>query len=250
MLLQYRGAAFGGLVTQIFFGLVIVMTYEAFYRSSGKMQPMSIAEVRSYIWLGQAMLAMLPWNVESEMRVMIRNGAVAYDLLRPVSLYGLWFARTLAFRTAPTLLRAVPLYLIALAFFGLRLPASPAAAAAWALATFGALLLGCAVTTLLTITLLWTISGEGINFLVYALVILLSGMNIPIPLLPDWLRPIVEFLPFRGLIDTPFRLYLGNLPARAVFQGLLHQVAWAAGLVGAGLALMRIGLRRIAIQGG
>ena len=34
VLLQYRAAAIAGLGTQIFFGLVLVMIYEAFYRSS------------------------------------------------------------------------------------------------------------------------------------------------------------------------------------------------------------------------
>ena len=31
MLLQYRAAALAGLWTQIFFGLVLIMIYEAFY---------------------------------------------------------------------------------------------------------------------------------------------------------------------------------------------------------------------------
>ena len=34
MLLQYRAAAIAGLWTQIFFGLILIMIYEAFYRSS------------------------------------------------------------------------------------------------------------------------------------------------------------------------------------------------------------------------
>ena len=33
-LLQYRAAAFAGLCTQLFFGFVMVMVYEAFYRST------------------------------------------------------------------------------------------------------------------------------------------------------------------------------------------------------------------------
>ena len=63
---------------------------------------MAFAQVASYVWLGQALLAMLPWNVDAEIRAMIRSGAVAYELCRPIDLYGLWFARALAQRTAPT----------------------------------------------------------------------------------------------------------------------------------------------------
>jgi ABC-2 type transport system permease protein len=238
------------MITQVFFGLIITMVYEAFYRSTSAPQPMSFPQVRSYVWLGQSFLAMLPWNVEGEQRVMIRTGAVAYELLRPIRLYSLWFARCLAWRTAPTVLRSVPIFVIALAFFGLSLPPSPEAAAAWMLAMAGALLLGCALTTLLTILLMWTVSGEGINVLVFALVTILSGMNVPIPLFPALIRPVVELLPFRGLVDTPFRLYVGFASPRELPGLLIHQLAWSAALVGLGQILMRRGLKRLAIHGG
>ena len=54
MLLQYRAAALAGLWTQIFFGLVLLMIYEAFYRSTMLRQPMTFAEIVTYVWLGQA----------------------------------------------------------------------------------------------------------------------------------------------------------------------------------------------------
>jgi len=249
-LLQYRGAAIGGIVTQIFFGLLQTMVYSAFYRSSTLAQPMSMEQVRSYIWLGQAFLALIPWNVEGEQRSMIRSGAVAYELLRPVHLYTLWFSRSLAWRSAPTLMRSVPILVLAFAFFGLGLPASPLFGLAWALAMLGALLLSASITTLLTIILMWTVSGEGINVLVYALVILFSGLNIPVPLFPDWIRPVVEILPFRGLMDTPYRLYVGYGQPGDILGLLAHQLAWAALLILAGQLLLRRGLRRLSILGG
>src|SRR5262249_28030406 len=64
MLLQYRAAALGGLFTQIVFGLILIMIYEAFYRSStAAVQPMAFGQVASYVWLGQALLMLLPGNV-------------------------------------------------------------------------------------------------------------------------------------------------------------------------------------------
>ena len=44
-LLQYRSAAIAGLVTQIFWGLIRVMIFEAFYRSTTTEQPMTLNEV-------------------------------------------------------------------------------------------------------------------------------------------------------------------------------------------------------------
>ena len=103
-LLQYRAAAVAGMGTQLFWGLIRVMIFEAFYRSSVSAQPMEIDEVTTYVWLGQAFLALLPWNLDLNLRNQIRTGGVGYELIRPVDLYAYWFSRSLAWRTAPTLL--------------------------------------------------------------------------------------------------------------------------------------------------
>ena len=59
-LLQYRAAALAGLGTQVFWGLIRVMIFGAFYRSTTAPQPMTYPEVVTYVWLGQAFIRMLP----------------------------------------------------------------------------------------------------------------------------------------------------------------------------------------------
>ena len=250
MLLQYRAAAVAGFGTQLFWGLIRVMIFSAFYASTTASQPMSRTEVITYVWLGQAMLAMLPWSADREIRDMIRSGKVAYELLRPVDLYYTWFSRAVAMRVAPTVLRAVPMFVVAGLFFGLRPPPSAASGLSWVAATIGALLLGCAITNLVSISMLWTISGEGVSALLPVCVWVLSGMIIPIPLLPDWAQSVLNFLPFRGLIDTPFRLYMGHIPQAQLPLVLAHQAAWTIALVALGRWILARGTHRLVVQGG
>jgi len=257
MLLQYRAAALAGLWTQIFFGFVLIMVYEAFYRSTDAPQPLAFSQVASYVWLGQALLATLPWNADPEVRAMVRSGAVAYELCRPVDLYGLWFSRALAHRTAPTLLRAVPMVVFAmvvLPWIGLpewRLsPPSPAAGLAFALALCAALALSCAISTLVHISLLWTVAGEGIVMLLTAVVSLFSGLLIPLPLFPDAMYAVVAWLPFAGLADLPYRVYTGSVPPSELGLVLARQLGWTIALVALGRWLLARGIRRLVVQGG
>ena len=249
-LLQYRAAALAGLGTQLFWGLIRVMIFEAFYSANVNAQPMELSQVVTYVWLGQAFLVMLPWNVHRDVQALIRSGGVSYELLRPLDLYTAWYSRALAFRSAPTLLRAAPLLTVAGLFLGMEAPASWSAAVAFAVAMAGALLLSCAITTLLTISLMWTVSGQGVTQLMTAAVTVFSGNIVPLPFFPDWAQPVLSFMPFRGLADAPYRLYLGHIPPGDLPSHLAHQLAWVIALVLLGRWALSRGLRRMVIQGG
>ncbi|MBI3911829.1 MAG: ABC-2 family transporter protein [Armatimonadetes bacterium] len=250
VLLQYRAAAAAGFGTQLFWGLIRVMVFDAFYRSSGAPQPMSYPQVVTYVWISQALFALLPLGPDADVRAMVRTGTVAYELLRPLDLYALWYSRALAQRTATAGMRAVPMFLVAGCFLGLQPPPTWTCAAAWAVTTAGAVLLVCAVSTLATISVLWTISGEGISRMLPILAFLFSGIMLPIPLFPDWAQPLLNFLPFRGILDTPLRLYIGHLPPGQVFGLLAHQLAWTAAFVALGRWVLARGARRLTVQGG
>ena len=257
MLLQYRAAALAGLGTQVFFGLVLIMVYEAFYRSARVVPPIAFGQIVSYVWLGQALFAMLPWNTDREWRSMVRSGAIVYELCRPVDLYGFAFARELARRTAPTLLRAVPMVVFAtlvLPAIGLpewRLGAPEPAAAIGFVASFACtLVLACTIGVLVNITVIWTLEGAGITTLLTASVTLFSGMLIPLPLFPDWAQRALAWSPFAGLVDLPFRIYSGHIAGGDVALALARQVGWTLALVAFGRWLLGRGLRRVVVQGG
>jgi ABC-2 type transport system permease protein len=249
-LLQYRAAAVAGFGTQLFWGLIRVMIFGAFYASGTGPQPMSLPQVITYVWLGQAMLLLLPWNVDAEVRAAIRTGTVAYELLRPADLYGRWYCRALAARTAPVLLRAVPMFVVAGLWLGLQAPPSFVAGAAWAAATLAAVLLSAALSVLVSISLFWTLSGEGISRVIPSLTYVLGGLVLPLPLFPDWAQAALRFLPFSGMIDVPFRLYMGHLPPDSVFGALGHQLGWTAVLVLVGRWLLARAAGRVVVQGG
>jgi ABC-2 type transport system permease protein len=249
-LLQYRAAAFAGFFTQLFWGLIRMMIFEAFYRSTTAPQPLTYPQIVTYVWLGQALLGLLPWNTDPDVRAMIRDGAVVYEMLRPLDLYVLWYSRAMAQRTAPTVLRALPMFVVAGLFFGLQAPPSPASGLAWIVVMAGTLLLNCAWATLITISLLWTVSGEGISRAAPPLVYMLSGMLVPLAFFPGWAQGLLRFLPFRDMVDVPFRVYMGDIPPTQLGSILLHEMAWTVGLVLLGRGLLARGTRRLVVQGG
>jgi ABC-2 type transport system permease protein len=249
-LLQYRAAAFAGVATQIFWGFIRMMIFQGFYASTSHAIPMSVHETITYIWLGQAFFLMVPWNPDREMAGVIRTGNVAYEIIRPLDFYWHWFAKTMAFRTAPVLIRSIPLIIIAIPFLGMGVPPHVLSLGAFLISLAFAVVLSSAFTLLTTITLFWTISGEGIHRLVPSIILIFSGIIIPLPLFPGWFQFINMILPFRGIIDSPFRLYIGHIPYTGLPAVCAHQLIWIIILIIAGRFLVSRGLKRVVIQGG
>ena len=106
MELQYRSAVVGGIVCQVFFGLILVALYRALY--AGRPQAMPISSVTTYVWLQQAFFRML-LAADADLLDKIRTGGIAYDLCRPVQMYGYYYARIMAQKLLGSLMRAAPM---------------------------------------------------------------------------------------------------------------------------------------------
>jgi ABC-2 type transport system permease protein len=258
LMLQYRTAAWAGFFTQAFFGFVIVMRYVGFFSSSVREQPMSLQETVSYIWLGQAMFTLLPFSLDAEFAERIRSGNIVYELTRPVTMYPFWFVRQTANRIVPFLLRGIPLFFFAAAVLplvgldgiALRLPGFNADLFLFIGSLLLAVFLSSSFSMIMNLSLFWTISGEGVVYIAPAFLMLLSGIIIPVPFFPEWIKPVINLLPFRGLIDIPIQIYLGQIDGQGIITHLLLQLSWIGLLLLAGHIILKKALKRVVIQGG
>jgi len=252
--LQYRVAAVAGIVTQFFWGGMNILVYRAFYETDAEAFPISFQATSTYIWLQQAFLALFAaWMIENEIFDNIVNGNVAYEMCRPVSIYNMWFSRSMANRLSRVLLRCVPILLFA-AFlpipFGISKPAS-IEHFFWFLIT---LLLGFGVTVAFFVLIygltFFTISPNGLRILITSVVEFLAGAIIPLPFFPDKVRMVLELLPFASMQNVPFRIYSGSMSEEEMLKGIILQVIWLFVLVIFGKILLAFAEKKIVAQGG
>ena len=107
---QYRGAMIGGIICQVMFGLILIALYRALYQN--KPQAMPVGHVVTYVWLQQAFFRMLLAS-DPDLLDKIRTGGIAYDLCRPVNLYAFYYVRIMAQKITGSLMRAVPMLILA-----------------------------------------------------------------------------------------------------------------------------------------
>ena len=247
---QYRGAVLGGLICQMFFGLILVAIYRAMY--AGKPQVLPLSHVTTYVWLQQAFFRMLLAS-DPELMDKIRTGAIAYDLCRPLHLYGYYYARILAQKLTGSVLRALPMLVFAALLpegWGLCLPASVPAL----LAALLALILGLlCVSALENITMgftMRTLDPRGMQGMLNLLMVTLSGNLLPLTLFPDSWQRVITLLPYAQLLDAPIRLYTGEYALGKAPEVLLIQLVWTCILILLGCAFWNKNQRKLIIQGG
>jgi ABC-2 type transport system permease protein len=78
----------------------------------------------------------------------------------------------------------------------------------------------------------------------------LSGSVIPLPILPEGVRRVVELLPFAAMQNVPFRIYCGDISGGDIYQTVLLQGIWLILFVAFGKFIMNHSLKQLVIQGG
>ncbi len=252
--LQYRVAALAGMATQFAWGMMEILAFSAFYKVSPASFPMSFSQTVSYIWMQQAFLALfMTWFFEEEIFASITSGSIAYELARPVDLYGRWFCLSAANRLAKAVLRCFPILIIAFIVpdpYRLSLPASRPQFILFLLAAVLSLGVVVAFSMLVYISAFYTLSARGVRVISAVMADFLAGATIPLPFFPQPFRAIAELLPFASMQNMPLRIYSGHISGLDAFRGISLQVFWLITLVLVGKLMMKNALRKVIVQGG
>lgn len=251
--LQYRMEAIAGICTQLFFALIFIMVYLAFYESGGNV-PMNWQELVNYLWLHQALFALVyPFDRESELLSMIKNGNLAYELVRPQNFYFKWYVKMLAKRLVAVLLRFVPLIILAISLpepFHLSGPYSINNFIIFIVALVLGLFLVTALNLFMHILTMFTLDEKGAMTTYSVIADIFMGGTVPIPFFPTWLKHIAEFLPFRFIGDFPFRIYSNSIPLEEGYILIIGSIIWIIITISLGYLISRVSLRKAVIQGG
>lgn len=179
----------------------------------------------------------------------IRDGTVALWLVRPLSHYGLFFARVLGMSVpiwGLDLVGAAGVAAILHRYF--QLQTDPLRIVAAVLLWLGGVVLGFTWGYLLNLVAFWTERSTGTVSLAYEAVVFLAGGVVPLDLLP--VRELWTFLPFRFCGWLPTQVYLGRVALSDLPREFLTLFLWWAALFLLARVVWKRGLARFQGPGG
>jgi ABC-2 type transport system permease protein len=178
----------------------------------------------------------------------IREGTIATDFMKPISLPLYFFSDGFG-QTALHALLIVPSLLFALMLVHIDVP-PPLTLAAFAFAFALGYLVNFFLNFLMNVIAFWTLETFAVQLMVRWASDLLGGQLLPLTFFPGVLGTIVQALPFAAIYWTPLRIYIGELPPAQWAGAFAAQLMWLAVFGTVAFILWRFAERRVVVQGG
>jgi ABC-2 type transport system permease protein len=181
-------------------------------------------------------------------REKLREGTIATDLMKPISLPLYFFADGVG-QTLLHALLVIPSLLFALLLVHIDVP-PPATVAVFLLAFLLGYCVNFFINFLMNSVAFWTLETFAIQLIVRWVSDLLSGQIIPLTFFPGIFGTIVFSLPFAAVYSTPLLIYVRIITPSQWPLALGVQVAWLVLFSGLSALVWQAAERRVVIQGG
>lgn len=248
--LAYRFDVYGNIIWQCIVMFATAYFWKALYTGYEVVKGVQVEDMMTYTIVSSMMSLFFITNVEQRVIQSVEKGTVATDMLKPISLFGIYFFEDLGYTTCLIVQNIIPIFIIGSVFITLPVPHSmemfllfiPSVIMAYLI---NWLLAACYST--------WAFTAINMNPMVQVkkhLIRLLSGCIIPMWFFPEWLSSILNVLPFVYIYQLPLDIYIGKYEMETFLGKMGMQVLWLVILWILFMFLQKRVTKHVLVQGG
>ena len=235
----------GSLIVRLY---LMKAVWTALYTQNAAPAGVPLHAVLTYTAIALLMSLILEIDGTRAIRERIREGTIATDLMKPISLPLYFFSdgvgMTLLHETLIVTALAISLLLV-----HIDVPPPPVLAA-FALSFLIGYLVNFLLNFLMNCVAFWTLETFAVQLMVRWVSDLLSGQVVPLIFFPGALQTVLLALPFAAIYSTPLLIYLGTIPPSGYLAAFATQVGWLAAFTALAWLIWRAAQRRVVVQGG
>jgi ABC-2 type transport system permease protein len=246
---QYRVANYAymlGMVTEPVIYLVVWSTVAA--SQGGSVGGFNRGQLAAYyiVWtlVRNMNIVFTPYGWEWR----IREGQLSGMLLRPIHPIHHDLAYFAGWKVVVVVLWLPLAAVLSLAFHP-TFAVTPAKAAAFLVAIWGAYLIRSMFLWVLGMITFWTTRVGAIYAAYFTMELLLSGRLVPLALMPPWARALADALPYKWTFGFPIETLAARLTDARLLAGLGMQALWTVAGAALVAVVWRFGIRRYAAVG-
>jgi len=250
MSLAYRFEAFSSVIIQFVILSVNAFFWRAVYANYETVQDTDLNQMLIYSVMSVLLGCFFCKTVENKLRSKIRDGSVASDYVKPISLFGMFFAEDIGEIVVNITQRVIPLLVFSCIFIAPPIPASGLHFVLFLLSACASFFILWFVAALFGLLNFWLIDIGPIGGAKDIIIGFLSGSVIPIWFFPETIRNILAYTPFIYMYQTPIGIYIGRTGLNEAVQAIAVQIIWVLVFYGIFSFTKSRAVKNIMVQGG
>ena len=248
--LAYKFDVYGNIIMQTIIMIATAFFWKALFKNAESMGGVSVDTMLTYTVISSMISVVLITNVEWRITESVQTGAIAIDLMRPVNIFGVFFAENLGSVTALFFQNLLPIFIIGSLFIKLPAPRSAPQFMLFLISLVLAFFINWYLSVIFGMFSFKVIEMSALIQVKKHLVRLLSGSMIPLWFFPNWLRSVLEILPFPYIYQLPLSIYVEHYTSESLVRGLLIQILWVMALFIIETRLEKQAIKHVMVQGG
>lgn len=248
--LAYKFDVYGNIIMQTIIMIATAFFWKALFKNAENMGGVSVDTMLTYTVISSMISVVLITNVEWRITESVQTGAIAIDLMRPVNIFGVFFSENLGSVTALFFQNLLPIFIIGSLFIKLPVPRSALEFMLFLISLVLAFFINWYLSVIFGMFSFKVIEMSALIQVKKHLVRLLSGSMIPLWFFPNWLRSVLEILPFPYIYQLPLSIYVGHYTSESLVRGLLIQILWVMALFIIETRLEKQAIKHVMVQGG
>lgn len=248
--MTYEFNVYGNIIMQTIIMITSAYFWRALYKGRGMVGDVDADSMLTYVVISSLLSVLLITNVERRIQTSVVKGTVATDMMKPVNIFGVYFAEDIGNIIALIFQNMLPILIIGALMIRVPRMADIHDLPLLIISVAESFLINWLIAALFGMIAFTAVNIDALIQVKKHLLRLLSGSIIPIWFFPPGVARVLESLPFVYIYQLPLSIYIGR-GDRAQHLGQMRiQSLWLLILAGLFFYAQNRAARKVMVQGG
>lgn len=248
--MTYEFNVYGNIIMQTIIMITSAYFWKALYKDGGTVGGVDADSMLTYIIISSILSVLFITNVERRIQHSVEKGTVATDMMKPVNIFGVYFAEDIGSIVALIFQNMLPIFIIGCLFIKVPTVADIRDLPLFALAVVESFLINWLIAALFGMIAFTAVNIDALIQVKKHLLRLLSGSIIPIWFFPTGVAKVLNALPFVYIYQLPLSIYIGKGNRAEYLAGMQIQFLWLVILAVIFIWAQSRVTKKVMVQGG
>ena len=208
--MTYEFNVYGNIIMQTIIMITSAYFWRALYKGQGMVGDVDAESMLTYVVLSSVLSVLLITNVERRIEKSVEKGTVATDLMKPINLFGVYFAEDIGAVIALVFQNMLPILIIGSLMIRVPVMADVHDLPLFLISVIESFLINWLIAALFGMIAFTAVNIDALIQVKKHLLRLLSGSIIPVWFFPAGVARVLESLPFVYIYQLPLSIYIGR----------------------------------------